>query len=97
MYTGLFFNLKQGSGAGSEALAPAGAGWGTGGDYCVHLVFLFIPCFERLVWLWVPQGPLARVAMLMSQVAWAPHRWQARPCWRPLSKAQVPIDQFDPV
>lgn len=39
MYTGLFFNLKQGSGVGSGALAPAGAGWGAGRDYCVRLVF----------------------------------------------------------
>lgn len=42
-------------------------------------------------------GPLAQVAVLKSRVAWAPHRWQARPGWRPLSRAQVPFDQFDPV
>lgn len=73
MYTGLFFNLKQGLGVGSGGPGSRRRGLGCGQRLLRAFGFLFIPCFERLVWLRGHRA-LAQVAVLKSRVAWAPHR-----------------------
>lgn len=79
------------------ALAPAGAGWGTGIDYCVHLVFCSFLALSGLCGCRCHRAPGPGGSADVTGGLSPTHGWQAWPCWRSLSRAQVPIDQFDPV
>lgn len=78
------------------ALAPTSVGWSAGRDYCVHLVFCSFLALSGLCGCGCHRAPGTGGSAEVTG-GLGPTQVAGRPCWRPLSRAQVPIDQFDPV